>query len=59
MKNIYNLGNDKNYGYNAIKKEEIIDNKFKKNKPKEPILRGCKNECCFCSGACREIIGWK
>lgn len=26
---------------------------------KVPIYRGCPNKECFCSGACREIIGWR
>lgn len=25
----------------------------------EPILRGCRNETCFCTGKCREIIGYR
>lgn len=25
---------------------------------KEPIYRGCKAEICFCTGKCREIIGY-
>ena len=26
---------------------------------KVPIRRGCPNSSCFCTGACREIIGWR
>ena len=26
---------------------------------KMPIYRGCKNDVCFCTGKCREIIGCK
>lgn len=25
---------------------------------KEPIYRGCKAEECFCTGKCREVIGY-
>ena len=24
-----------------------------------PILRGCQNEICFCTGKCKEIIGYQ
>lgn len=24
-----------------------------------PIYRGCNNSTCFCSGACKEIIGYR
>ena len=24
-----------------------------------PIKRGCKNEQCFCTGKCNDIIGWR
>lgn len=26
---------------------------------REPILRGCPNKMCFCTGKCREIIGYR
>jgi hypothetical protein len=26
---------------------------------KKPIYRGCKNQMCFCTGKCREIIGYE
>ncbi len=25
----------------------------------EPILRGCQNLQCFCTGKCREVIGYR
>lgn len=25
---------------------------------KEPIYKGCPNGRCFCTGACKEIVGW-
>jgi len=31
-------------------------NKFMKSK--RPIYKGCRNEACFCSGDCKEIIGY-
>lgn len=33
--------------------------KLEENKDKVPIYRGCQNQSCFCSGKCREIIGWR
>lgn len=35
--------------------EEINDKYFNK----VPIYKGCGNTQCFCSGACREIVGWR
>jgi hypothetical protein len=33
---------------------------FLMNNNLEPIYRGCTNaNGCFCSGQCREIVGWK
>lgn len=26
---------------------------------KVPIYRGCQNQACFCTGKCKEIIGWR
>ena len=26
---------------------------------KKPILRGCRNKQCFCTGKCKEIIGYE
>ena len=26
---------------------------------KVPIYKGCENDVCFCTGKCREIIGWR
>lgn len=26
---------------------------------REPIYKGCKNKTCFCTNACKEVIGWK
>lgn len=26
---------------------------------KEPIYRGCNNRECFCTGKCKEIVGYK
>lgn len=26
---------------------------------KVPIYRGCQNEVCYCTGACKEIIGYR
>lgn len=48
-------------------KSSNIDNftylkEFNKNhsiNTKKPILRGCKNRQCFCTGKCREIIGYE
>ena len=26
---------------------------------KKPILRGCNNKQCFCTGKCKEIVGYE
>lgn len=31
----------------------------KKQTEYEPIYRGCLNQQCFCSGKCKEIIGYR
>lgn len=34
----------------------------KKSKPsveRVPILRGCKNSACFCTGRCHDVIGYR
>lgn len=37
--------------YNHTKEEE--------GKKRIPILRGCKSTICFCTGKCREIVGYQ
>lgn len=48
------------------KKEDskIVYDNFKTNifeylSKKVPIYRGCPNQECFCTGACREIVGFR
>lgn len=36
----------------TLNKEDVLASK-------EPIYKGCTNKECFCTGACKEIIGWK
>lgn len=43
------------YIYTRKMKEDAM--KFRQEN--EPILKGCPNKTCFCTGACQEIIGWK
>ena len=43
---------------------EIIYDNFKTNifenlRKKVPIYRGCPNQECFCTGSCREIVGYR
>jgi hypothetical protein len=35
-----------------VKTTKELDNKV-------PVRKGCKNEQCFCTGKCNEIIGWR
>ena len=35
-----------------------LDKKYDINN-KKPILRGCKNEQCLCTGNCKEIVGYE
>ena len=36
----------------------VLDKKYDINN-KKPILRGCKNKQCFCTGKCKEIVGYE
>ena len=36
----------------------LIKNVEKTKNSKTPIYKGCPNERCFCTGACKEIVGW-
>lgn len=38
--------------FNSIYVSDIDKNKA------IPILRGCKNKQCFCSGKCQEVVGY-
>ena len=40
-------------------KYENLKRYLQLNEGKEPILKGCKNKTCFCTGDCKQIIGWK
>ena len=42
--------------------ENILTPQFEKDirdPNKVPILRGCSNQQCFCTGKCNEIIGFR
>ncbi len=42
--------------------DNTLEKQLEKQKTKVPILKGCfasKNGGCFCSGDCKEIIGWR
>lgn len=39
--------------------EQEIKNYVTEIKDKVPIYKGCPNQQCFCTGACREIIGYR
>lgn len=46
--------------YNDI--ENMLNSQFQKDivdTNKVPILRGCSNQQCFCTGKCKEIIGFR
>ena len=43
---------------NEITFWEVLDKKHDINN-KKPILRGCKNKQCFCTGKCKEIVGYE
>lgn len=36
-----------------------INNIIKENSNKVPIYKGCPNKTCFCTGQCKEIIGYR
>lgn len=53
----YNKNNRKTiiiYDYDYIK---ASGDKF--DNSKVPIFKGCKNESCYCTGKCKEIIGFR
>ena len=39
--------------------ENMVFSPNREKKTRVPILRGCKNKECFCTGACKEVIGWR
>ncbi len=39
--------------------DETLREISKKLETQEPIYQGCSNEQCFCTGKCREVIGYK
>lgn len=52
--------NQRVYQYkNELKKDENFCDWLKKQKDKKPIYRGCQNDVCYCTGKCREIVGWE
>ena len=42
-----------------ISQKEIIQKLLFQKKTKQPIYRGCPNRECFCTGKCKEIIGYR
>lgn len=59
-------GNEKRFGCAQCQKEknqyftQAYQSKFTQQEDKRiPIYRGCGNEMCFCTGACKEIIGYQ
>lgn len=39
--------------------ESLKDFIFQQRDNKVPVYKGCPNQQCFCTGACREIIGYR
>lgn len=39
--------------------EDRLRNLLKENENKVPIYKGCPNHQCFCTGECKEIIGYR
>lgn len=40
-------------------KSKIVENIVNENRNKVPVYRGCPNTQCFCTGKCREIVGYR
>ncbi|NRA92621.1 MAG: hypothetical protein HRU26_08035 [Psychroserpens sp.] len=64
MKNIkINVELEENQGNNFI--ADVSNSTFNYDTIKEQtngkvaIRKGCRNQQCFCTGACQEIIGWR
>lgn len=36
-----------------------IEKLYELNKTKVPIYKGCPNKECFCTGDCKEVIGYR
>lgn len=53
----------KKFKPNKIKKTIIYQNNTKLDKTEEinevPIYRKCENEQCYCTGICKEIVGYR
>lgn len=39
--------------------EEYVKEFLDKHKDEEPVHKGCKNKVCYCTGDCKQIVGWK
>lgn len=48
-------------GIQEYNSSDFINDKFNTHNNKIPILKGCpnKNTQCFCTGVCKEIIGYR
>lgn len=44
---------------NEQNKYQFLKEYVELSKKKIPILKGCTNKTCFCTGDCKQIIGWK
>lgn len=56
-------GNELRLGCNKCEQEKaniynFISSNKKEQDKKTPIFRGCKNQTCFCTGKCKEVIGY-
>ena len=58
-KDISSLNYYENQGIASTNFQASASNIYDKNKTKVPIKRGCRNEVCYCTGQCNEIIGWR
>lgn len=50
------INNEENI-YNA--KTKLLNDLNKLNEKSVPILRGCPNSQCFCTGKCKEIVAYR
>lgn len=54
------MDNKKEYYQEGINnRDKIIKSHLSETENKVPILAGCKGDVCYCTGACRKVIGYR
>jgi hypothetical protein len=61
MNNLINTqSNQGSYAFHGPSEKERLELDLKlRSTPKLPVYRGCMSSICYCSGQCKEIIGYR